>query len=189
MGETTPTTERSGVGSESSLFSELTSKLSQLMGSTSTTTSHEALVVPQGQGSQRQVSLQPMINDKNNTPKQKQQEGRGGCTHCENPKHTIETCFQLNETPDWWYELKKKRKKEVGRASLANTGENSKRDESLTLIPQPENTSPASFNNSMAHKNLGDDKEEITKLQWYLATEFEMKSLGGLKYFLGIKVA
>lgn len=34
----------------------------------------------------------------------------------------------------------------------------------------------------------GDDKEEITKLQRCLATEFEMKNLGGLKYFLGIEV-
>ncbi|PNX88803.1 pentatricopeptide repeat-containing protein mitochondrial-like, partial [Trifolium pratense] len=35
----------------------------------------------------------------------------------------------------------------------------------------------------------GDDKEEISKLQKHLATEFEMKNLGGLKYFLGIEVA
>ena len=34
----------------------------------------------------------------------------------------------------------------------------------------------------------GNDKEEITKLQEYLAAEFEMKNLGGLKYFLGIEV-
>lgn len=35
----------------------------------------------------------------------------------------------------------------------------------------------------------GDDMEEITKLEKQLATEFEMKNLGGLKYFLGIEVA
>ena len=35
----------------------------------------------------------------------------------------------------------------------------------------------------------GDDKEEISKLEDYLATEFNMKDLGGLKYFLGIEVA
>lgn len=35
----------------------------------------------------------------------------------------------------------------------------------------------------------GNDKEEIDRLQENLATEFEMKNLGGLKYFLGIKVA
>jgi hypothetical protein len=35
----------------------------------------------------------------------------------------------------------------------------------------------------------GDDKEEIYRLQKHLATEFEMKNLGGFKYFLGIEVA
>ncbi|KAM1225355.1 hypothetical protein ACFX2G_045082 [Malus domestica] len=36
---------------------------------------------------------------------------------------------------------------------------------------------------------MGDDKEEISSLKDYLATEFTMKDLGGLKYFLGIEVA
>jgi hypothetical protein len=35
----------------------------------------------------------------------------------------------------------------------------------------------------------GDDAEEISRLQEQLSTEFEMKDLGGLKYFLGIEVA
>ena len=34
-----------------------------------------------------------------------------------------------------------------------------------------------------------DDQKEIQRLQKYLAIEFEMKELGELKYFLGIKVA
>ena len=34
-----------------------------------------------------------------------------------------------------------------------------------------------------------DDHEEISSLQQYLASEFEMKQLGDLKYFLGIEVA
>ena len=34
-----------------------------------------------------------------------------------------------------------------------------------------------------------DDAEEILRLQEQLSTEFEMKNLGGLKYFLGIDVA
>lgn len=36
---------------------------------------------------------------------------------------------------------------------------------------------------------IGNDEEEISSLQKHLATKFEMKNLGGLKYFLGIKVA
>jgi hypothetical protein len=35
----------------------------------------------------------------------------------------------------------------------------------------------------------GDDPGEMQLLQEYLAAEFEMKSLGQLKYFLGIEVA
>ncbi|KAI5314706.1 hypothetical protein L3X38_043882 [Prunus dulcis] len=35
----------------------------------------------------------------------------------------------------------------------------------------------------------GDDQAEMQNLQNYLASEFEMKSLGDLKYFLGIEVA
>jgi hypothetical protein len=34
----------------------------------------------------------------------------------------------------------------------------------------------------------GNDEEGISELQRYLASEFEMKDLGELKYFLGIKV-
>ncbi|KAL6325478.1 hypothetical protein AAG906_023323 [Vitis piasezkii] len=46
---------------------------------------------------------------------------------------------------------------------------------------------------STAMKKYGfqqrDDSEEIARLQEQLASEFEMKNLGGLKYFLGIEVA
>ena len=35
----------------------------------------------------------------------------------------------------------------------------------------------------------GNDKQEISQLQDYLAIGLEMKNLGGLKYFLGIEVA
>ena len=34
-----------------------------------------------------------------------------------------------------------------------------------------------------------DDAEEISRLQEQLSAEFEMKHLGGLKYFLGIDMA
>ena len=36
---------------------------------------------------------------------------------------------------------------------------------------------------------IGNDTKEVAKLQKQSAVEFEMKSLGGLKYFLGIEVA
>lgn len=36
---------------------------------------------------------------------------------------------------------------------------------------------------------ISDDTEEINNLQKYLSFEFEMKDLGGLKYFLDIEVA
>ena len=36
---------------------------------------------------------------------------------------------------------------------------------------------------------IGDDAEEISKLQVQLSIEFEMKNLRGLKYFLRIKIA
>lgn len=35
----------------------------------------------------------------------------------------------------------------------------------------------------------GDDEKERLALQKYLSAEFEMKDLGDLKYFLGIKVS
>ena len=35
----------------------------------------------------------------------------------------------------------------------------------------------------------GDDNKEILELQKHLASEFEMKNLRGLKYFMGIEVA
>jgi hypothetical protein len=35
---------------------------------------------------------------------------------------------------------------------------------------------------------IGDDTEEISRLQEQLSAEFEMKNLGGFKYFLGIEV-
>lgn len=36
---------------------------------------------------------------------------------------------------------------------------------------------------------IGDDVEEMSNLKPYLASEFKIKDLGSLKYFLGIVVA
>ena len=35
----------------------------------------------------------------------------------------------------------------------------------------------------------GNDPDEISSMQQYLASEFEMKQLGNLKYSMGIEVA
>nr|CAN80920.1 hypothetical protein VITISV_014743 [Vitis vinifera] len=45
------------------------------------------------------------------------------------------------------------------------------------------------FSAAMKKYGFHDDKEEISKLQKHLLVEFEMKNLGGLKYFLGIEVS
>ncbi|KAB2616882.1 hypothetical protein D8674_012751 [Pyrus ussuriensis x Pyrus communis] len=45
------------------------------------------------------------------------------------------------------------------------------------------------LSNHHGHGSEGDDSDEITKLEKNLSAEFEMKSLGDLKYFLGVKVA
>ena len=50
----------------------------------------------------------------------------GGCTHFRNPKHTREICFKLQGYPEWWKELKERKKlevdikKNIGRASFTN---------------------------------------------------------------------
>ena len=36
---------------------------------------------------------------------------------------------------------------------------------------------------------IGNDQDEISSLQQYLTSEFKMKQLGNLKYFLGIEEA
>jgi Retrotransposon gag protein len=38
------------------------------------------------------------------------------CTKCGSKKHTIEQCFQVIGYPEWWYELKKKKQGEKGKA-------------------------------------------------------------------------
>ena len=34
----------------------------------------------------------------------------GGCTYCGNPKHTRETCFKVHGYPEWWKDLKERKK-------------------------------------------------------------------------------
>ncbi|RVW21439.1 hypothetical protein CK203_108822 [Vitis vinifera] len=48
---------------------------------------------------------------------------------------------------------------------------------------------PPRYTASSEGKMACDDAKEISRLQEQLSTEFEMKNLGGLKYFLGIEIS
>ncbi|KAF5477131.1 hypothetical protein F2P56_003803 [Juglans regia] len=41
----------------------------------------------------------------NSSAKPKGQSDAGKCTHCDNAKHTRDTCFKLHGYPGWWHEL------------------------------------------------------------------------------------
>lgn len=79
---------------------------------------------------------------------------REGPAHTGNMKHTRDTCFKLHGYPEWWHELKTKRKRDVGtgethgRDALANT------ESQLSLVPQGD-SSPATANNSVALNDPG----------------------------------
>jgi hypothetical protein len=66
-----------------------------------------------------------------------------GCTHCGNTKHTKDTCFKIHGYPDWWHELKAKKKPEArrnehpGRAALISM------EPTLSLVPAQESPIPA----------------------------------------------
>ncbi|KAK2982003.1 hypothetical protein RJ640_007595, partial [Escallonia rubra] len=71
--------------------------------------------------------------------KPKSQGEEVSCTHCGHPKHTRDTCFKLHGYPEWWHDLKAKKKRDVGRAALVNTGDTSaaaSMESQLSLIPQ-----------------------------------------------------
>ncbi|KAI5333480.1 hypothetical protein L3X38_023611 [Prunus dulcis] len=36
-----------------------------------------------------------------------------GCTHCDNPKHTHNTCFKMNGYPNWWEDLRARKLRET----------------------------------------------------------------------------
>ncbi|KAL6322495.1 hypothetical protein AAG906_009794 [Vitis piasezkii] len=105
------------------------------------TISGGAMLSRGGQKPQHQLSFQTPSNGKPNTAtKPKSQGEEGGCTHCGNTKHTKETCFKLHGYPDWWHELKAKKKREAsggdnpGHAALMSV------EPQLSLIPQQESS-------------------------------------------------
>ena len=90
-----------------------------------------------------------------------------GCTHCHNPRHTKETCFQLHGYPDWWKELKEKKtagnkKGQGGQVHLAGCTncahgytETSTGQASLTLATHVEGTErSAEKGNALITQNL-----------------------------------
>ncbi|TXG65499.1 hypothetical protein EZV62_006774 [Acer yangbiense] len=100
------------------------------------TTSGAAMLSRGGHKSQQTSSLQILSGGKPNmTTKSKSHTEGGGCTHCGNVKLTRETCFKLHGYPEWWNELKAKKKHDVvakenpGRAALVST------EPHLSLIP------------------------------------------------------
>ena len=104
----------------------------------------------------QQPSLQVILNKKPNIlmkTKMQADEG-GGCTHCENMKHTRDTCFKLNGYPDWWHELKAKKKRESGRIALAIGESTSPTEPHLYLKPQDQSSLVAA-NFSLANNKSG----------------------------------
>ena len=103
------------------------------------TISGGAMLSRGGHKPQHQLSFQTLSNGKPNITTKPKGEG-GGCTHCGNTKHTKETCFKLHGYPDWWHELKAKKKREasggdnLGRAALMSV------EPQLSLVPQQESS-------------------------------------------------
>ena len=91
--------------------------------------SRGAILLRRGHKPQHQLSLQMTSNGKPTTKSQSQGEGEG-CKHCGNMKHTKETCFKLHGYPDWWHELKEKKKHE------SSGGNNSGHATLISVEPQ-----------------------------------------------------
>jgi hypothetical protein len=93
-----------------------------------------------GQKPQHRLSF---LMPANGRPVTKSHGEGGGCTHCGNTKHTKDTCFKIHGYPDWWHELKAKKKPEArcnehpGRAALISM------EPTLSLVPAQESPIPA----------------------------------------------
>ncbi|KAK2969271.1 hypothetical protein RJ640_021990 [Escallonia rubra] len=117
---------------------------------------HGAVMISKGQKSQQQPSLQLASNGKLNlSTKPKSQGKEVGCTHCRNPKHTMDTCFKLHGYLEWWHDLKAKKKRDIDQAALMNTGDTSAAaytEPQLSLISQ-QGVLPATANKTKALDN------------------------------------
>lgn len=106
-----------------------------------------------GNKEQHHASLKLMDHEKPGSLGKDKREA-GGCTYCRNLKHTRDTCFKLHGFPDWWHELKTKKKREGDCAAIANSKTTLFAHPQLSLMSQEE-TSPAVANFSTSHNNLG----------------------------------
>ncbi|KAI4351752.1 hypothetical protein L6164_006074 [Bauhinia variegata] len=122
------------------------------------TISSMVMVSKGGQKSQQQPSLQ--IIKPSTLTKQKNQADVGGCTHCGNQKHTKDTCFKLHGYPDWWHELKAKKKRDGGRAALVNAESSAPTEPHLSLVPE---NGP-----SLAAANCSFTNNESGNLNWII---------------------
>lgn len=95
------------------------------------TTLGVVMLSKEGHKSQQQPSLQILSSGKPNTMTKMKPHTEGeGYTHCGNVKHNQETCFKIHGYPEWWHELKTKKKCE------ANLSENPGQATFISIEPQ-----------------------------------------------------
>lgn len=71
-------------------------------------------------------------------------------------KHIRDACSKLHEYPEWWHELKAKRKREAGASENPGQAAFVSTEPQLFLIPQ-EDSPPAAANKSVALSNSGNN--------------------------------
>lgn len=124
------------------------------------------MITKREQKSQQQPSFHFLHNGKSNTLINLKSQGEGrGCTHYRNMKHTKDTYFKLHRYPEWWHELKAKKKCEVGVGDNNDWVAFMNTKSQLSIIPQgnfsslaiisQDNTFVAITNKSMALNDSG----------------------------------
>ena len=94
-----------------------------------------------GQKPQHHLSFQTPSNGKPNTATKPKSQGEGGgCTDYGNTKHTKETCFKLHGYPNWWHELKAKKKREASGGDNPGHVALMSLEPQLSLVPQQESS-------------------------------------------------
>ncbi|KAK1394170.1 hypothetical protein POM88_013226 [Heracleum sosnowskyi] len=131
-------------------------------------TASSVVMLSKGGRKPQQTSLRMSTSGRPDTSmRSKAQIGEEGCAHCGNIKHTKDTYFKLHGYPDWWQDLKAKKKCESGYAALVNAENTPSLSIKLhlTLITQ-EDTSHAVANCPLVHTDSGYSHEE-DYWSWY----------------------